>query len=279
MVIINLDKSNSTREKVKEPYIRLPAPHSHIIITSPRVVHTPQKGQQENEDIIPPESDIEAALTALNDDRVHKYLESPPYPYKREHALAFHRRMYDDTQRILQHPVPPPEDGEGEWLYDGCPFRDIRDTSLSPAAGAGTEEEVAAQAPKVGDIFISRYPFYELPVDSEQRKKAQEYNDSLPVGHVNLVWGLGFWLSPSHHRKGIMSAVLGTLITEWAIPRMNAQTIKSSAFLGNQSSVGVVQKCGFVLECTLEKASADMPEYKYGGGGRQDIVVLKWVRD
>lgn len=296
MVLINL--TNNNRE---EPYIRLPAPHSHIIITPPRSL--PQQQQQQDpekeNEIIPPPPDIDAVLSALNDDRVHPYLESPPYPYKREQAVEFHRMMYEDCQRILHHPQPQPQ--QELLLYDGCPFRDIRDTSLTPGPDGGS----VAQAPKVGDILISRYPFYELPLGSEPRSKAREYNASLAVGHEDLIWGIGcmslflplhfhtnsklnmycdvltylkVWLSPSEHGKGVMSAVLNTLITEWLIPKMNVHILKSSAFVGNEASVRVHEKCGFAVEQTVEKGTVDMPVYKFGGGGRRDIYVLKWVR-
>lgn len=169
MVVFNLTNNNG-----EGPYIRLPAPHSHIIITPPRSL--PQPEGEENA-IYPPQPDIDASVAALNDDRVHPYLESPPYPYKREQAVTFHRMMYDECQRILQHPQ--------QELYNGCPFRDIRDTSLNADDGS------VAEAPKVGDILISRYPFYEFPPDSEARSKAQAYNASLAVGHEDLVWGIG----------------------------------------------------------------------------------------
>jgi RimJ/RimL family protein N-acetyltransferase len=300
MVLVNLNLNDSNGE---EPYVRLPAPHSHIIITPPRSLHQTQQQQQQQQqqkqeggeengnEIIPPQPDIDAAFTALNDERVHPYLESPPYPYKREHAVDFHRMMYEDCQHILHHP------SEQQGLYNGCPFRDIRDTSLSPAGSV-------SQAPKVGDILISRYPFYEFPPDSEQRAKAQAYNNSLAVGHEDLVWGIGcmppfffpfllhfslpfslyvliylkVWLLPSQHGKGIMSAVLNTLIAEWLIPKMKVHVLKSSALVGNEGSVRVHQKCGFVLEQTIEKGTRDMPSYKFGGGGRRDLYVLKWVR-
>lgn len=184
MVLVNLNNG-------EEPYIRLPAPHSHIIITPPRSLHNTQQQQKQEDteaetEIRPPPVDIDAAFTALNDERVHPYLESPPYPYKREDAVTFHRMMYEDCQRILRHPS---EAG----LYNGCPFRDIRDTSFPPGSSSapdGDKGSVAA-APKVGDILISRYPFYEFPPDSEQRAKAQEYNNSLAVGDENLIWGIG----------------------------------------------------------------------------------------
>lgn len=194
MVIINLNKEG------EEPYIRLPAPHSHIIVTPPRSLAPSQQQQQdqrnpdtETENVItPPKPDIDATLFALNDERVHPFLESPPYPYKREHALSFHRMMYEECQNILHHPSP----SEQGLLYNGCPFRDIRDTSLTsptPGTDPGGDEGrgTVASAPKVGDILISRYPFYELPPDSEQRAKAQAYNKSLVVGHEDLIWGIG----------------------------------------------------------------------------------------
>lgn len=187
MVLVDLNLNDANGE---EPYIRLPAPHSHIIITPPRSLHQTQQQQQKQEggegknenEIIPPQPDIDATFTALNDERVHPYLESPPYPYKREHAVGFHRMMYEECQRILHHPSE-------QGLYNGCPFRDIRDTSSSPAGSV-------SQAPKVGDILISRYMFYEFLPDSEQRAKAQAYNNSLAVGHEDLVWGIGCMFPP-----------------------------------------------------------------------------------
>jgi hypothetical protein len=190
MVLVNLNT------KGEEPYIRLPAPHSHIIITPPRSLPQQQKQPKQQDtknenEIIPPQPDIEAAFIALNDERVYPFLESPPYPYKREDAVEFHRKMYEDCHRILSHP----SEQEGELLYNGCPFRDIRDTSLTLTPNPGADGEVS-DAPKVGDIQISRYPFYEFPPDSEKRAHAQAYNNSLVVGHEDLVWGVGCMSPP-----------------------------------------------------------------------------------
>lgn len=235
MVLVNLLSSSSGGGiGEQEPYIRLPAPHSHIIITPPRLQRpSPQKPQQEQEQEqqqieatiqengIAPPADIDAIVSVMNDDRVYPFLESLPHPYARQHALDFHRKMYDETQEILgnaqqrQRQSPSselakdsdsgsgPGSGSGsstmDILYDGCPFRDIRDTSLvnpdqgQTGAGAGVADwdSLVALAPKVGDILISRYPFYELPWGSQERKEAQEYNASLTVGHAELIWGLG----------------------------------------------------------------------------------------
>ncbi|OKL56330.1 hypothetical protein UA08_08409 [Talaromyces atroroseus] len=265
MVLILTDNS--------EPYIRLPAPHSHIILTPPRLVEA--REEKDNVEKSPPESDINTAVSALNDKRVYLKLESTPYPYMREHAIAFARQGHADTQRILQQ-----QQQQGEW-FDGCPFRDIRDTS-SPsssfldAGDADIEHQEIAQATKIGDLLLHHYPFYELPVDSPERKTAQEKNAALPAGHEDLIWGIGFWLLPTYHGKGIMSAVLKAVIEDWAIPKMNMRVLKSSAYVGNEASVGVFRKCGFMHEATIEKGSAVLSESR--GGGKRDIHVLRWER-
>ena len=34
------------------------------------------------------------------------------------------------------------------------------------------------------------------------------------------------WLASSHHGQGIMSAALRTIMTEWAIPKMNVRDMR-----------------------------------------------------
>jgi RimJ/RimL family protein N-acetyltransferase len=74
-----------------------------------------------------------------------------------------------------------------------------------------------------------------------------------------------------------VSAALQTIISDWAVPRMNVRVLKSSAFVGNHGSVGVFRKCGFELETTIEKGSVVLSEAR--GGGRRDIHVFKWERE
>lgn len=61
-------------------------------------------------------------------------------------------------------------------------------------------------------------------------------------------------LASSHHGRGIMSAVLATLLKEWVIPRMGVRNIRVEAMVGNVGSVRVFEKNGFVLEDTVEWA-------------------------
>lgn len=74
-----------------------------------------------------------------------------------------------------------------------------------------------------------------------------------------------------------MSGVLSAVLRDWAVPKMNARVVKASVLVGNEASVGVFRKCGFVLEQTLEKATGEFPESK--GGGKRDLYVLRWERE
>ena len=47
-----------------------------------------------------------------------------------------------------------------------------------------------------------------------------------------------------------MTAAVRTIIHEWMIPRMNAHSIRVEMFKGNQGSVRVFEKNGFVLTDT-----------------------------
>ncbi|CRG84090.1 acetyltransferase, GNAT family family [Talaromyces islandicus] len=267
----------------KEPYIRLPAPLSHIILTPPRleedITNNNNNNNNNNEAGNPPTGDLSAAITALNDPRVFLWLEGPPYPYLADHASSFIRRSHAECQRILRSAEQEQE--QGKWA-DGCPFTDIRDTSLpSPSPSSGPVEsgdaKSIAQASKIGDFKVVRYPFYELARGSDEQRDARLRNEALTAGDEAIEWSVGFWLAPSHHRQGIMSAALQSIISEWAIPRMNAWTIGACTFVENTGSKKTLEKCGFVFQETIIQGSAELPEAK--GGGRRDLHVLKWRRN
>lgn len=78
------------------------------------------------------------------------------------------------------------------------------------------------------------------------------------------------YLAPSHHGRGIMSDAVGTLLHEWAIPRMGVRRMIVLAFSGNQASVKVFLKNGFRLTQTVENHL----EVK---GKMQGVHVLKWT--
>ena len=56
------------------------------------------------------------------------------------------------------------------------------------------------------------------------------------------------YLAASHHGKGIMSAAIGTLIRDWAVPRMGVRQIRVETFVDNIGSRRVFEKNGFVYE-------------------------------
>ncbi|KAL1969994.1 hypothetical protein VTN77DRAFT_6399 [Rasamsonia byssochlamydoides] len=282
-----------------ELFLRLPPPHANIIITPPRPrtrASTPQSHSRDDhhddyDTTDDADSDESIIVSAMNDPRVYPFLESPPFPYKREHAVDYIRRVDEECRRILssislaeiqsqvegeRRERPDQDESEDEdqtqksHFADGCPFRCIRE--VVPSKDAKDTKEVL-----IGDIALVRYHFYEIPPDrSDEKAQAQARNASLPPGHPELIWGIGFWLHPTHHGNGIMTSVLRTIIHDWVIPHMNVSVLKAAAFVGNERSVGVFRKNGFEVEGTVEKGSALLSEAR--GGGRKDILVLRWVR-
>lgn len=186
-----------------EPYIRLPPPLSHIILTPPRLLHvhagqdeTPKENKNEG---TPSPADISSITSALNDARVFPFLEGPPYPYLEENAVSIIRSGYLEAQHILlQHAEErhqqQQEGRKGQWV-DGCPFRDIRDSSLPTTTTTSSESDRGsssiAHALKIGDFKIARYAFYEFPHGSEQRRDARVRNEALPAGDEAVEWGVG----------------------------------------------------------------------------------------
>jgi RimJ/RimL family protein N-acetyltransferase len=62
-----------------------------------------------------------------------------------------------------------------------------------------------------------------------------------------------------------MTAVVGTLLNAWCIPRMNVHCVRPSVLEGNTGSLRVFEKNGFVLEktvadCTQMVAKGELPE-------------------
>ena len=50
-----------------------------------------------------------------------------------------------------------------------------------------------------------------------------------------------------------MTAAIGTIIKDWMIPRMGVRHIIVDPYVGNQGSVRVFEKNGFVQNGTIEK--------------------------
>jgi RimJ/RimL family protein N-acetyltransferase len=77
------------------------------------------------------------------------------------------------------------------------------------------------------------------------------------------------YLAASHHRQGIMSDAVDTVLHNWAIPRMNVRHMLVSMFEGNEGSVKVFLRNGFKMKGTYK----DHFEIK---GKIRGVYLLEW---
>ncbi|KAF8486709.1 hypothetical protein JB92DRAFT_2759409 [Gautieria morchelliformis] len=224
-------------ERTKEPYLRLPPPHSNIILTPPRL------------------NDTEATVQILNDRRVFQWLATTPYPYNTDHSKQWIEITSQEAERLLRQL----EETAGGFV-GGCPVRILR--------------EVKENGDQVflGDCTIGKWGFEDIQ-DPVEREKLKMENDQRPPGDPETVWGFGAdYLAPSHHGQGIMTSAIGTLIEQWIKPRMGAKIIWANVWKGNHGSVRVFEKNGFVLEMTLEDSKA---RTESRGGGMATVHYLR----
>ena len=137
-----------------EVFLRLPAPHENVIITTPR------------------ESDKDDIVLMLNDPRIYKFLLSPPFPYQTQHAEAWLRTTKKKSDELLE------DLHEGKAVVDGCPVQYIRETRSD-----GTDL-------LLGDVTVGRNGWLEIS-DEEQRAKMAKENLEKPVGDHSIVWTIG----------------------------------------------------------------------------------------
>lgn len=159
--------------QTQEPYLRLPAPLSHIILTPHRLHQL--------------EETIAVKVPLLNDPRIYLNLTGPPYPYLREHEEEWVKSKCAAAEPVLQALRAEFQTSVLQQQYfDLCPFTVIREV---------TEEDPQTGHPKqdvlIGDIEIARYMFYEYRHDSPERAEAQRLNNELPPGDEGIAWGIG----------------------------------------------------------------------------------------
>lgn len=68
-----------------------------------------------------------------------------------------------------------------------------------------------------------------------------------------------------------MTAALGAILHQWAVPKMGVRRMRGETFKGNIGSIRVFEKNGFVLEKTI-----DHVETINCGGTRLGTSVLWW---
>lgn len=175
----------------EEPYLRLRAPHSNIIIT-------PHRSDQ-LEDELPPRVDI------LNDPRVALCLEGPPYPYLQEHAEGWVRSQSEEMRpavEALQSKLRRNSSDQVDLgVFNQCPFACIREVSDEDSNGHPVNDIL------IGEVTLRRYVFYEYAHGSDERAAAQNANNALPPGDERIVWGLG----GSFHQKKKSAFVIRTV--------------------------------------------------------------------
>ncbi|KAF7714934.1 N-acetyltransferase domain-containing protein [Penicillium ucsense] len=256
-----------------EPYLRLPEPHTNIIITP----HRPE-GMDETS----------AALTQmLNDPAIALNLQNTPYPYTRSHAEDWIKANLEEQQHMLaalreeldqqSMKASASEVGNERTIHkspaqivDFCPFTCIREVVESENGNEGPFKDVL-----IGDIRLARSSFEDFPETGPEREHAKKMNDDLSAGDPSIIWSFGDFLSPTHQGMGIMTLAIQTIIHDWAVPRMNVHRLRCWAFEDNTGSIRVFEKNGFVRGHTL-KDWASVSESR--GGGKKSIVSLEWTR-
>lgn len=144
-------------EKTQEPYLRLPSPHSNIILTPPRLN----------------DNDSNEIVQLLNDRRVFQWLANTPYPYHLEHAKQWLESTLKEAEKILQQL----EETQGGFV-EGCPVRILREVKENG-------EEVF-----LGDCEIGKWGFDDI-LDPGERGRLKSENEKRGPGNPETIWGIG----------------------------------------------------------------------------------------
>lgn len=164
----------------QEPYLRLPEPHTNIIITP----HRPNSLDETSS----------ALARILNDPDVALRLQRTPYPYSKsdgEEWIKANCKDQEDILSILRKELDESKN-QGDLLpdkrqfFDSCPFTCIREV-LKPESEPGNPVEDIL----IGDIRLARSTFDEYPEGSEDRAQAQKKNEELLVGDESIEWSFG----------------------------------------------------------------------------------------
>ncbi|KAJ1301431.1 hypothetical protein OPQ81_008689 [Rhizoctonia solani] len=181
---------------------------------------------------------------------------TPPYPYLREHCDAWLRDRVREYEIALVHMTKL--DGDVGFL-GSFPLRHIREVRPD-----GTEIFL-------GDVGLIRENAFCEIRDEEARAARVKTNLNLPIGDPNIVWMFGDYLRPTHHGRGIMTAVVKAIIDLWAIPHMNAYKFYAAAFPENVASQKTFLKNGFEIVDRVVGA-VQFPESK--GSHIKDSIIL-----
>ncbi|KAK5053717.1 hypothetical protein LTR84_001678 [Exophiala bonariae] len=228
----------------------------------------------------PHRSDDATTLKALNDPRVGSNLSSVPFPYTEsdrdfwyhttKDASDLSRREWDVLQQDRASTGTAKKwMGSDQWV-----------SVIRVGAPGSKPLEEGLIYPFIGEITFRRSGFPQIE-DVKLQRQATDANAELPAGDPNILWDVGYYLIAEYHGKGIMPAVLSSLIKEVLVPYMNVHRLIGVYFEQNLASKRVFEKCGFRFVKLVPKA-VSLPEVKFIASGFKEreigIGVMQWEK-
>ncbi|KAJ7114157.1 hypothetical protein C8R43DRAFT_1138439 [Mycena crocata] len=215
-----------------EPFLRLPAPFTNIIITPPRL------------------SDVAPSFVLVSSQAIGPWMGVPGLGpgYTIDQAEEWIALVTSQTKVF----VDALQGGAASPPLPGCPVRHIREVLED-----GTEVYIGAAT-----LIRSNFPYIR---DAAQKARRFAENNALQTGDADIEWHTGYYLAPSHHGRGLMSAVVRALITEVGIPWLQVRRITSGAFEANAGSLKVLQNNGFVVVDRVQT-----------GDEMKSLIVVEW---
>ncbi|KAF8849415.1 hypothetical protein BDZ45DRAFT_663248 [Acephala macrosclerotiorum] len=232
------------------PYLSLPAPHTNVRLTPPR------------------KEDGPAVISILNHPLVYMNLAGPPYSYIQKDWDTWYPELSEFTNKALW---------ELQAAEDSTRSGDTKNGSGVPLSTIREVDSETGEESLIGEINFRRREFLTV-LDVEERKRVKMENDARDAGDPGIVWEIGFYLSPTCHGRGIMPAVIRTLINEFLVPYMNVHIMTKAYIKHNEASRKVLKKNGFVFESFVPDC-VKMPEAKTGVKGTTiGLGRTKWEK-
>jgi len=175
--------------------------------------------------------DAEAIYSILKNESITKNLSNVPYPYTLEHAKEWLKIKSKVTAHALSTDWKDKQKAKEQLLHD-ISFTAVRDSEMN----------------FVGDVNIRRnqWEWMELE-DPEQRCVLTKKNETKEAGDPTICYGIGFYPSPDHQGKGIMTSALKTAI-DLSRTYMHAEIFQGICRSDNIGSRKVFEKNGFVFD-------------------------------
>ncbi|TEB20039.1 acyl-CoA N-acyltransferase [Coprinellus micaceus] len=190
--------------------------------------------------------DAPTFIPYMNDPAVYSWVSGPPVPYLTSDAEQWCNRMIP-PQKATLFELEKARDQPALITLNACPVNSIRKVNDD-----GTDlfiGSVDIHRVSLGELVLGESGEY--VVDMSRKEENQKRNEEREVGDPDIVWEIGDYLAPSYHGRGIMTSCVKTILTKWAVPRMNTRIVRVSVFSGNIGSQKVFLKNGFKHIATL----------------------------